>query len=140
MTDREYIFASPEWVEFAGRVLEELVPEFGEEGQAFSVCEAIVEVPEEIAADGCACWSFYVDGKNVRFLPRRMNDTELLLQGTWELELPGARTVYTPEYLAEQEKNPTPRPEDPNMVIEGDLTRLPAWIMEFHNRLAAVTA
>ena len=125
MTDRKYVFASPEWVECAGRVLEELVPEFGEEGQAFSVCEAIVEVPEEIADDDCAGWSFYVDGKNVRFHPRRMDDTEVLLQGTWELELPGARTVYTPEYLAEQEKNPTPRPEDPNMVIEGDLTRLP---------------
>ena len=140
MTDRKYVFASPEWVEFAGRVLEELVAEVGEEGQAISVCEVIVEVPREINDDGCAGWSFYVDGKNVRFHPQRMDDTELLLQGTWELELPGARTVYTPEYLAEQEKNPTPRPEDPNMVIEGDLTRLPPWIMEFHNRLAAVTA
>jgi hypothetical protein len=56
------------------------------------------------------------------------------------LELPGARQVYTPEWLAEQETNPTPRPEDPNMVIEGDMNRLPAWIMEFHNRLAVRTA
>ena len=62
------------------------------------------------------------------------------MQATWELELPGARQVYTPEWIAEQEKNPTPRPEDPNMLIEGDFEKLPPWMTEFHNRLAVQTA
>ena len=141
MTDRKHVLGSPEWIACAGRILKELVAEFGETGQSFSGCEILVGGPKEIAdADGCACWSITVDGKNLRFHPGRADDTELVLQATWELELTGARTVYTPEYLAEQERSPTPRPEDPNLALQGDLSKLPAWMLEFHNRMAVVTA
>ncbi len=142
MTDNEkFLLAGPEWIELAGRIVADVARQYGEAGTAFSVCEVFVDAPAEIAdEDGSSCWCFYVDGKTTRSHPGRSHDVDLFMQATWELELPGARQVYTPEWLAEQEKNPTPRPEDPNMLIEGDPAILPAWIMEFHNRLAVRTA
>ena len=47
--------------------------------------------------------------------------------------------VGAPKEVEEQAKNPSP-PEDPNLAIEGDMERLPPWIIEFHNRLAPYTA
>jgi hypothetical protein len=141
MQEKKVMLGSAEWIELGGEILTDIVKEYGEDGFALSVCEVFVEAPAEIAdKQGNASWCFYVDGKSVRSSPGASKEVDLYMQATWELELPGARQVYTPEWLAEQETNPTPRPEDPNMVIEGDMNRLPAWIMEFHNRLAVRTA
>ncbi|MEM7018649.1 MAG: hypothetical protein AAF512_15075 [Pseudomonadota bacterium] len=133
-------FASPAWVDIAREVLEELVAQHGEDGQTLSICEAFVEAPAEIAdADGCAAWHFYIDGKNVRVGTGRIAEADIQIQATWETSLPGARLVYTPELLAEWEKNPPERPVDPNQKVEGDMTNLPTYLMELHNRMAVVT-
>ena len=75
---------------------------------------------------------------NVRCEKGNSKDVDLYMQGTWDPA--DARQVYPPDWLDEQAKNPTPQPEDPNMAIEGDMERLPPWIIEFHNRLAPYTA
>ncbi len=51
-------FASPEWVDIARVVLEELVAKHGETGQSYSVCEVFTDAPPGIAgADGTtAAW------------------------------------------------------------------------------------
>ena len=133
-------FASPAWVDIARGVLEDLVAQHGEDGVNYSVCEAFAEAPEEISDDeGFAAWYFYVEGKSVRVGVGRLTDTDIQIQATWKLSLDGARTVYTPELRAEWEKNPPQRPPDPNQKIEGDMTTLPAYLGELHNRLAVVT-
>ena len=55
----------------------------------------------------------------------------------YETALPGARTVYTPEFLAQRESMPPPEipPE-----IEGDTSTFPPWLVELHNKMALITA
>ena len=133
-------FASSAWVEIARSVLEDLVSQHGEDGVNYSVCEAFADAPKEISdADGFAAWYFYVEGKSVRVGVGRVTNTDIQIQATWELSLEGARTVYTPELLAEWEKNPPVRPPDPNQKIEGDMTTLPTYLSALHNRLAVLT-
>ena len=142
MTDNQekVPFASPAWVEIARGVLEDLIEQNGEDGVNYSVCEAFAEAPDEISDDDSfAAWYFYVEGKNVRVGVGRKADTDIQIQATWKLSLEGARTVYTPELRAEWEKNPPQRPPDPNQKLVGEMTALPSYLGELHNRLAVVT-
>jgi hypothetical protein len=142
MTDSEVKvpFASPAWVDIARGVMEELVAQHGEDGVNYSVCEAFAEAPADISDDdGFAAWYFYVEGSNVRVGTGRIDDADIQIQATWELALPGARLVYTPEVLAERAENPPEPPNDPNQKVEGDMAGLPTYLMELHNRLAVVT-
>jgi hypothetical protein len=142
MTDNQakVPFVSPAWVDIAREILEELVAEHGQEGQKHSVCEAFVEAPDAISdSEGFAAWHFYIDGKNVTVGTGRVGDADILIQATWGISLPRAKLVYTPELIAEWEKNPPELPEDPNRKIEGDMTSLPAYIGQLHNRLAVLT-
>ena len=112
--------------------------ECGEDGFQLSVCEVFIDAPKEFAdEDGTVSWCFYIDGKDVRCERGNSKDVDLYMQGSWDPA--DARRIYTPDYLEEQAKNPTP-PEDPNLAIKGDMERLPPWIIEFHNRLAPYTA
>lgn len=138
--DAKVPFVSPAWVDIARGVLEELVAEHGADGTSYSVCEAFAEAPREIAdADGFAAWHFYVDGKSVRVAVGRVDDADIQIQATWELALPSARLVYTPELIAQRTANPPQRPPDPNEKVTGDMSGLPAYLGELHNRLAVVT-
>jgi hypothetical protein len=142
MTDNQekVPFASPAWVDIARGVLEDLVSEHGEDGVSYSVCEAFLEAPAEIAdADGVAAWNLRVEGKSVRVAVGRAADVDIQIQATWETSLPGARLVYTPEIIAERQKNPPPPSQDPNAKLEGDMGSLPSYLAELHNRLAVVT-
>lgn len=142
MTDNQtkVPFASPQWVEIARVVLERLVAEHGEEGTRYSVCEAFAEAPRAISDDnGFAAWSFFVDGKSVSVHVGRDDSADIQIQATWETSLEGARTVYTPEYLAEREKNPPPPPDDPNLKVSGDMTAIPRYLVELHNDMAVLT-
>ena len=133
-------FASPAWVELARDVLEDLIEQHGEDGVNYSVCEAFAEAPDEISDDdGFAAWYFYVKGRSVRVGVGRKTDTDIQIQATWKLSLESARTVYTPELRAEWEKNPPQRPPDPNQKLVGEMTTLPSYLGELHNRLAVVT-
>ncbi len=138
--ENKVAFASPAWIKIARSVLEDLVSEHGKEGQAFSICESFAEAPAEIAdEDGFAAWYFYLDGKSVRVGEGRVGDTDVQIQATYELVLPVARLVYTPELLADWAKNPPDRPKDPNGSQSGDMTKAPPYLLELHNRMAKVT-
>lgn len=138
--ENKVAFASPAWIEIARGVLEDLVSEHGKEGQAFSICESFAEAPSEIADDdGFAAWHFYIDGKSVRVGQGRVDDTDAQIQATWELVLPVARLVYTPELLADWAKNPPERPKDSNASQTGDMTKMPPYLLELHNHMAKVT-
>jgi len=138
--ENKVAFVSPAWIEIARGVLEDLVSEHGKEGQAFSICESFAEAPSEIADDdGFAAWHFYIDGKSVRVGQGRVDDTDAQIQATWELVLPVARLVYTPELLADWAKNPPDRPKDPNASQTGDMTKMPPYLLELHNHMAKVT-
>jgi hypothetical protein len=121
-------------------VLEDLVSQHGVEGGTCSACEAFFDAPAAISnADGVAAWHFYIDGKSVRAAVGRDPDCDIQIQATWELSLPGARLVYTPELRAEWEKNPPQLPDDPNRKVEGNMASLPSYLGELHNRLAVLT-
>lgn len=138
--ENKVAFGSPAWIEIARGVLEDLVSEHGKEGQAFSICESFAEAPSEIADDdGFAAWHFYIDGKSVRVGQGRVEDTDAQIQATWELVLPVARLVYTPELLADWAKNPPERPKDSNASQTGDMTKMPPYLLELHNHMAKVT-
>ena len=138
MTDTKVQLASPEWFELASKILAEVAQECGQEDFQLSVCEVFVDPPKEIAdEDGNMSWCFYIDGKNTRCERGNSKDVDLYMQGSWDPA--DARQILTPDYLEEQAKNPTPS-EDPNLMIEGDLERLPPWMIEFHNRIALYTA
>ena len=132
-------FASAAWVDAARAVLEDLVATHGDENLKCSVCEVFSNAPAHVAPSGTAAWHFYLDGKSVTVGVGERDDVDLRLGGDYEAALPGARTVYTPEYLAEREKQ-EPDPDAPAPDIQGDMSILPPWIVELHNRLAPITA
>jgi len=139
MPEGHYHFVSPEWVDLAREVLEELVSEHGEPGVKYSVCEAFVDAPEELADEnGELAWHFFVDGKDVQ-VARGRADTDFSIQATYLTSLPGAKLVYTPELIKEWEENPPTPPDDPNLKVEGDRSIIPKYLGALHNRLAVVT-
>ena len=132
-------FAGPAWVDAAREVLEDLIATHGTPDLKFSVCEVFTGAPAHVAPSGTAAWYFYVDGDSVEVGSGERDDVDLRMGGEYEAALPGARTVYTPEYLAEREKQ-APDPDAPQPNIQGDPSILPPWIVELHNRLAPITA
>ncbi len=131
-------FASAAWVDAARTVLEDLVAAHPDENLKCSVCEVFTNAPAHVAPSGTAAWHFYIDGASVTVDSGERDDVDLRLGGDYEDALPGARTVYTPEYLAERAKQ-EPDPEV-QANIQGDMSILPPWIVELHNRLAPITA
>jgi len=136
MTQQEkLVFASPEWVELGRKVLEELVAKHGEEGQKFSICEVFTGAPEAIAdVDGAAAWYFYVDGKTARVDRGQIDDAEIRIEADWQKTLPAARAVIEPGQA------PPAGLGDPDRSQTGDMSALPPWLLELHNRLAVQTA
>ena len=130
-------FASAAWVDMARTVLEELVAEHADDDTRFSVCEAFTDAPSRVAASGTAAWHFTINGKNVTVGQGELDEADIVIRADYQTSLPGARTVYTPEFLAQRESMPPPEipPE-----IKGDTSALPPWLVELHNRLAVVTA
>lgn len=130
-------FASAAWVDAARAVLEELVAKHAEEDAKLSVCEVFTDAPRHVAASGTAAWHFAIDGKRVTVSLGELDDADIVIRVDYEIALPGARTIYTPEFLAQRESMPPPEipPE-----IKGDISTLPPWLVELHNRLAVVTA
>ncbi len=130
-------FASPAWVDQARVVLEALVAEHGEDGKTFSVCEVFSEAPSAVAASGTAAWHFYIEGRTVRVGVGEADDTDVRIRADYQATLPEARLVYTPEILAERAKR---APGESTVQIEGDMSVMPQYLIELHNRMAVMTA
>ena len=129
-------FASEAWVTIIRGVLQELVAEHADGDTRFSACEVFTDAPAHVAESGTAAWHFYVDGKNVAVGLGVVDDADVTIRADYQTALPGARTVYTPEYLAKQAKAPPP---DKPPEVEGDMSAFPPWLVELHNRMALVT-
>jgi hypothetical protein len=130
-------FAGAAWIEQARVVLEALVAEHGEDGKTFSICELFSDAPMGIAASGTAAWHFYIDGREVRVGIGEVEDTDVRIRADYEATLPVARLVYTPEILAERAQQPA---GENAVQVEGDMSVMPPYLIEFHNRLALITA
>ena len=134
-------FASRAWVDLARAVLEQLVAEHGEPGVSFSACEIFTDAPPGMAGAGMAveddttaAWHFRIDGKTVTVGAGAIDGAVMNVRADYTATLPLARLVYTPEVLAERERNP----KQP----EGDASgrsQAPPYLVELHNRLAERT-
>ena len=130
-------FAGPDWIEQARVVLDALVAEHGEDGKTFSMCEMFSGAPMGIAASGTAAWHFYIDGRAVRVGTGEAEDTDARIRADYEATLPDARLVYTSEILAERAQQPA---DGSTVQVEGDMSAMPPYLIEFHNRMALITA
>ena len=130
-------FAGAAWVDAAREVLEDLVAEHCDEDTRLSVCEVFTNVPTRVAPSGTAAWYFYIRGKSVTVGVGEVDDTYVKIRADYAAALPGARTVYTPEIVAEISARPPPEPPPD---IQGDTSIFPAWLVELHNKMAVVTA
>ncbi|MFQ5926332.1 MAG: hypothetical protein ACE5MH_02735 [Terriglobia bacterium] len=130
-------FASPEWVAIARTVLEELVAKHGEAGKSLSVCEVFTDAPPGMAGgdETTAAWHFRIVDKTVTVGEGEIPDADMKVRVDYKSALPMARLVYTPELLAQMERNP-PQVE---AQASGDRSNLPSYLVELHNRLAEVT-
>ena len=130
-------FASPAWVDIARTVLEELVAAHGETGKSFSVCEVFTDAPPGMAgADATtAAWHFRIVDKTVSVGEGEIVDADMNVRVDYESLLPLARLVYTPEMLADMERNP---PQFQGAAT-GDRSNMPPYLAALHNRLAVAT-
>ena len=137
MSEAKVEFVSAAWIDAARQVLTGLAAEHGEAGQVVSVSEAFTNAPRHLAGGDVAAWHFAIDGKTAQVEPGENPDADIVIRGDYEAALPGARLVYTPKILAEMAENP---PDTSAGDIKGDMSLLPAYISELHNRLAVITA
>jgi hypothetical protein len=135
MSAEKVVFASLAWIDVARSILQELVAEKGEPGRAWSLCERFANAPPEVAASGLAAWHFRIDGKNVSVGPGEIDDADVTISSDYQTTLPAARAIYSPDLYAERVADHTPRPG-----VDGDLSNAPPYLLELHNRLAALTA
>lgn len=130
-------FASDAWIDIARRALEEIVAEQGESGVRFSLCEVFTDAPLSLAPSGTLAWHFYVDGKVVLVATGEVDDADVKIRTDYQGVLPQARLFYTPEILAERATQPSGAAFD---SIQGDMSLVPEYLTELHNRLAVITA
>ena len=138
MSDAEKLaFASPEWVDSARIVLEELVAKHGETGKSFSACEVFTDAPPGMAgADATtAAWHFRIVDKTVTVGEGEITDADMNVRVDYESTLPVARLVYSPEIIARMQRGP-PQVEGES---SGAGSNLPSYLVELHNRMAVVT-
>lgn len=130
-------FASTAWIEIARGALEELVAAHGEPGARFSLCEVFTDAPLSIAATGTAAWHFYAEGTTVTVAAGEVDDADVKIRTDYQGVLPKARQYYTPEILAERASQP---PEEGFDSVQGDMSLVPDYLVELHNRLCVITA
>ena len=132
-TTKKLAFGSPEWVDVARTVLEELVAKHGEIGKSFSVCEAFTDAPPGMAGPDptTATWHFSIVDKTVTVGEGELSDADMNVSVPYAQALPAARFVYTPEMVAQAERR------QPQGGAGGPA--LPSYLVELHNRLAVVT-
>jgi hypothetical protein len=139
---KKFPFAGPAWIDVARDVLTDLVTRHGEEGRTFSVCEIFTNAPTEVAPSGVAAWHFVIDGKSVIVGAGERAGTDATIRADYQAALPVARLIYTPEFLAKRAAKAAAERAasgaSPN--AEGNTKEAPPYMVELHNRMAAVTA
>jgi hypothetical protein len=130
-------FASAPWIDAAREILEDLVATHGEPGRAFSCCECFSDAPADVAPAGIAAWHFRIDGRSVEVGAGEIADADMNVRAGYAATLPVARLVYTPEFLAQRAADRAAGKAPP---ANPAMSRAPRYLVELHNRLAALTA
>ncbi len=133
---RKVTFLGPEWIDAAREILQEVVSRHGKPGETFSMCECFSGAPSDIAPSGVAAWHFRIDGTSVEVGTGEIDDATMKVRAGYEEILPLARSVYTPEIIAEQRA----KVERGDYMISGDPSSSPSYLRDLHNRLAVLTA
>ena len=88
------------------------------------------------AADATtAAWHFRIVGKTVTVGEGEIIGADMNVRADYESVLSIARLVYTPEILANMERN-RPQADGASTAVQA---RPPSYLVQLHNRLAAVT-
>ncbi|MDH3640530.1 MAG: hypothetical protein OES38_00410 [Gammaproteobacteria bacterium] len=130
-------FASAAWIDITRRELEALVAVHGKPGVQFGFCEIFTDAPSHISASGEVAWYFRTNGKSVEVAAGTLKGADVTITTDYAGVLPQARQYYTPEILAERAKEPPGAAFD---SVQGDLSLVPDYLVELHNRLAVITA
>ena len=130
-------FATSAWIDIARGALEEIVAEQGKTGVRFSLCEVFTNAPASIDPTGIVAWHFYVDGNTVAVSSGEVDDADVKIRTDYQAVLPQARQFYTPEILAERA---TEAPGAGFDSVQGDMSLVPEYLVELHNRLCVITA
>ena len=133
-------FAGPAWIALAREILSELAAVHATPETRFSVCEVFTNAPPDVESSrpGVAAWHFYVEGKDVRVVEGEVDDVEIKITADYASALRGARTSY-PSDPTERARIRAAMGLGQGQVV-GDMSRLPPWLLELHNGLAARTA
>jgi hypothetical protein len=135
MAKQDLIFATEAWVRAAAGILTELAARHGTPGCRFSLCERFTNAPLAVAPSGIAAWHFSIDGRAAKVGHGVMEDADVIISKDYQLALPIARLIYTSEILAARAgQSATERG-----VVKGDLSKVPGYLVELHNRLAVMT-
>jgi hypothetical protein len=129
-------FLSEEWLEVARDVLNEIVTRHGKPGDYFSLCERFTDAPASIAPSGLASWHFRINGTSVQADSGEINDADVTITTDYQAILPMARLVYSPDKADLRKSHADKHPSR----IDGDISKVPPYLGELHNRLAVVTA
>lgn len=134
---KKMAFASPEWVDYAIALVEELVAKNAKEGDSFSMSELFTDAPKGMSGPDSttAGWHFRIKDKTVTAGHGKLADADWAIEADYEKTVPSARFVHTPEMLEKSRQKPS--------VIKSRATgkevTVPPYVSELHNKLAVVT-
>jgi len=134
--------ASPEWMGLMHSLLAEHARAAPGDTD-FSVCETFTGVPKHLdrQGGGAISWWCRVKGSRVEFGEGRIDDADVESQADFEFILPVARWIYADEVMAEVAAYKQRGVEAGKYATRvTDPTKVPAFMREVHNALAARTA
>ena len=132
-------FGTQAWVDMAIEVANELFSSSERTDFRCSTCEVFSGAPAELSPDGIIAWHMIIDGQSVRAAFGEIDQPDFRLDAPYDQAAVQARTVYTPEYLADRAKNPEKYPFDATVTggLQPEITPL---MLELHNQMAVRTA
>ena len=127
---------SQAWLEHARAILEELVQRHGVEGVNFSLVEELYDAPPGLIGprSDVVSWNLVVEGRRARVAEGELPAPDVRIRGAYRTMLEGARTVICEDQLP---KGPV---HTAQQQVEGSPSKMPRYLAELHNRLAAITA
>ena len=135
------IFGSSEWLAIAREVLTDLVKTQADPDGRFSMCEVWTNVPAgSVGASESGRAGFYlrVQGMTSELSKGEVGDVDLKFVLDYETAARLARVTFGD---GNQESSPAVDVESsPAMEVQGDVTLMPSYMQELHNRLVPRTA
>jgi hypothetical protein len=135
------MFGSSEWLAIAREVLTDLVKTQADPDGRFSMCEVWTNVPAGnvgVSESGRAGFHLRVQGITSELSQGEVGDVDLKFVLDYETAARLARETFGE---GNQESSPAVDVESsPAMEVQGDVTLMPSYMQELHNRLVPRTA